>query len=424
MHAHDAPSPSHFLPANRAIRARVLVRPCPVFFVRAPSGRALPPSAELEEYLQRWIMRELSGWAQLVVLELLSDGSLEWIADAVHGGLRGVGIGVSGQGPEQGAEQRLIAVRCVDRRGPRRPGLWAALSVASALAELLGGVVVDPRRSLEVGGGGKPLRPPADARVQTIDHLCVPSSRGLDGRRWLSTIGMSHFGLPDLGVERVPEEAAELGARLMLGVAQHLIDSSWSPPRPGDPRREVLLTVGELHWALGGEPGSIPPTRGRGSTPIALELDAGRAWLRDAAAGWLWLQARALLGMLAQHGDPRRPGPGVDAGQRPPKTPSMNKLQTFVALAALAPMLAACAPSNDDICQHILNVMKNEQSSAAVPREIDDEQAKQYLEKCAKDMEKWHEKFGPSSFKAQARCVMEAETMEELMKCRPDDYVE
>jgi len=242
----------------------VLVRPRPVFFVRAPTSRALPPSAELEDYLRRWIMRELSGWAQLVILELLDEGSVEWVADAVHG--RG------------GADQRLIAVRCVDRRGPRRPGLWAALSIASALAELLDGVVVDPRRSLEVCGDRPPLRPSADARVHTIDHLCVPSSRGPDRRRWLSTIGMSHFGLPDLGLERVPDPLAEIGARLLLGVAQHLIDSSWAPPRVGDHRREALLTVGELHWALGGEPGSIPMTHGRGWTRVGLELDGGRAW--------------------------------------------------------------------------------------------------------------------------------------------------
>jgi hypothetical protein len=33
-------------------------------------------------------------------------------------------------------------------------------------------------------------------------------------------------------------------------------------------------------------------------------------------------------------------------------------------------------------------------------------------------------KFGSSSFKAQAQCVMDAQTMGELMKCRPGDYEE
>ncbi|MFO7563387.1 MAG: hypothetical protein R6X02_12150 [Enhygromyxa sp.] len=221
MYADDKPTSPTIPLARQAARGRVLVRPRPLFFVRAPATRPLPPREELDVYLQRWLMRELSGWVQLVVLELLADGSVEWIADAVHGADEG--------------SQRLIAVRCVDRRGPRRPGLWAALSIASALAELLGGAVVDPRRSLEVLGDRKPLRPPADARVRAVDHLCIPSSRGIGRRRWLSTVGMAHFGLPDLELVDVPERVSERGARLLLGVAQHLIDSSWSPPRPGDP---------------------------------------------------------------------------------------------------------------------------------------------------------------------------------------------
>lgn len=264
MHAHDKTNPIVSIPRHAA-RGRVLVRPRPFFFVRVPADRRLPSSDELDIYLQRWLMRELSGWVQLVILDLLADGSVEWIADAVHGAVADEG-------------HRLIAVRCVDRRGPRRPGLWAALSIATALAELLDGVVVDPRRSLEVFGERKPLRPPADARVRAVDHLCVPSSRGLDRRRWLSTIGMAHFGLPDLELIEVPEPLTEIAARLLLGVAQHLIDSSWAPPRPGDHPREALLTIGELHWALGGEAGTIPSTRGRGWTRVAIELDVGRAW--------------------------------------------------------------------------------------------------------------------------------------------------
>jgi hypothetical protein len=264
MHAHDSPTSPKIRRLHPAIRATgrpASARPRPLFFVQVPAGRELPASDELDEHLRRWIMRELSGWVQLVILELLDDGTVEWHVDAVHG-----------------AAGRLIAVRCVDRRGPRRPGLWAALSIAAALAEQLGGVVLDPRRGTAVFGAGEPLRPPADARVHAIDHLCVPSSRGLGRRRWLSTVGLAHFGLPDLELVDVPEPTLELGARLLLGVAQHLIDSSWAPPSSGDHRREALLTMGELHWALGGEPGSVPSTRGRGWTRVALEFDGGRAW--------------------------------------------------------------------------------------------------------------------------------------------------
>ncbi|WP_052549766.1 hypothetical protein [Enhygromyxa salina] len=236
--------------------------------MRVPAQIEVPPRERVELSVRRWIMRELSGWLQLVVAELLEDGSVEWTQDAVF---------EPRTEPRPGRE-RVIAVRCPDRKGPRRPGLWAALSVAHALAELLGGVVVDPRRSAATFGVCARVRAPADGRVHAVNHLCIPSSRTQRDQRWLSTVGMAHFGLPDLELVAVPNAQAQLGARLLLGVAQHVIDASWSPPRAGAHPREALVTVDELHWALGGEPGTVPITTGRGWTRVAVELDTSRAW--------------------------------------------------------------------------------------------------------------------------------------------------
>jgi hypothetical protein len=263
MHALEQHTPDTVRRPRRAVSH---LRPRPTFFVRLDAGVQLPELDLVGLDLRRWIMRELGGWLQLKVLELIDAGEVEWSLDATSESVSGREAGV------------VITVRSVDRVGPRRPGLWAALSVAHALAELLGGVVVDPRRSEARFGPCVRLRPPADARVQVIDHLCVPSSRGLGRERWISSVGMAHFGLPDLEIVKVPPAVVELGARLLLGVAQHIIDASWSPPRSGDHPREALLTVGELHWALGGEAGSVPITSGRGWTRVALELDGGRAW--------------------------------------------------------------------------------------------------------------------------------------------------
>ncbi|PRQ08400.1 hypothetical protein [Enhygromyxa salina] len=260
--AGPADTPTPFLPP------RLAVRPLPTFFVRIPAQIEVPPRERVEQSVRCWIMRELSGWLQLTVAELVEDGSVEWTQDAAF---------EPSVEPRPGRE-RVIAVRCLDRRGPRRPGLWAALSVAHALAELFGGAVVDPRRSVAMFGVRARVRAPADGRVHAVNHLCVPSSRGRLGQRWLSTVGMAHFGLPDLELVAVPRAEVELGARLLLGVAQHVIDAAWSPPRSGAHPREALLTVGELHWALGGEPGSVPITHGRGWTRVAVELDASRAW--------------------------------------------------------------------------------------------------------------------------------------------------
>lgn len=245
--------------------------PCPTFFVLAPASAQLPERTQLIRELSRVLARELSGWVQAVALELLTSGRVEIREDAL------VRTRVD---PRASDEQRLIVVQCTDRLGPRRPGLWTALCVAEALAERVGGELVDPRRA---GFGLRPragLRPSPDARVHVVDHLGVPCSRtpGQRSRHWLTTIGMAHFGLPDIEIEAVPGPLDEIAGRLLLGVAQHLVDGTVAAPRRGCAAREVLLTLGELLWALGHDPRTLPSRRGRGWTRIALVRDSGRAW--------------------------------------------------------------------------------------------------------------------------------------------------
>lgn len=245
--------------------------PQPTYFVLAPAGTQLPERTQLIRELSRVLSRELSGWVQIVALELLAAGRVEIREDAL------VRTRVD---PRASDEQQLIVVQCEDRLGPRRPGLWTALCVAEALAERVGGELVDPRRA---GFGLRPragLRPSPDARVHVVDHLGVPCSRtpGQRSRHWLTTIGMAHFGLPDLEIEAVPGPLHEIAGRLLLGVAQHLVDGTVAAPRRGAAARELLLTLGELLWALGHDPRTLPNRRGRGWTRIALARESGRAW--------------------------------------------------------------------------------------------------------------------------------------------------
>lgn len=92
----------------------------------------------------------------------------------------------------------------------------------------------------------------------------------------------------------------------------------------------------------------------------------------------------------------------------------MKKLHTFLALAAFAPMLAACAPSGEDLCNHVIEVMQKELGDAATPS---DEDKKKFTEECVKEMEKEKEKIGAAEFKTQAKCIMAAEKMEDMAKC-------
>lgn len=207
-------------------------------------------------------MKRLSGWVQLVVIELLREGLVEW-----------------------GLEQQRLVVRGLDRTGARRPGLWAALTVAHGLAALLGGSVIDPYRGSVSAEAWARLRVPADGRVRAIDHVSVARASGASGDWWLRSAGMAQFGLPELELAAVPDGDAEPGASLLLGVGQRLIESATTQATP----REVLLTVGELHWALGGAADEVPISHGRGWTRVGLDAEQpGRLRLRPPVGSRSW----------------------------------------------------------------------------------------------------------------------------------------
>ena len=241
------------------------------------------------------------------MLERLREGQVRWSKDVVLPFVHALARPrVQTENPA-----RVLAVRCEDVRGPRRPGLWSALAVAHALAELLGGEVIDARHSAAIFGPRAWSRPPADGRVHARDHLRIPSSRGPGRHHRLSTLGMAQFGLPELELDGLSLVATERGAQLMLGVAQHLIDTSHSPP-PDLRKRELLLTVAQLHASLGGTPGSRPLSTGRGWTRVALAPSPEPGWPRTlrlsapcgartwrSADSWLRAASRDLLGSIS-----------------------------------------------------------------------------------------------------------------------------
>lgn len=94
----------------------------------------------------------------------------------------------------------------------------------------------------------------------------------------------------------------------------------------------------------------------------------------------------------------------------------MKKLQTFLAVAALAPMLAACAPSSEDVCKHVMEIMKKEMGDAA--KAGTEEDAAAGLKKCVEGFEKEKEALGAAEHKKQAKCVMAASTFADMAKCK------
>jgi hypothetical protein len=100
----------------------------------------------------------------------------------------------------------------------------------------------------------------------------------------------------------------------------------------------------------------------------------------------------------------------------------MKKFRTLLALAALAPMLAACAPAPEDVCQHVVDLMKKElgEQVDAMP----EEEITKIKDNCVKEAEKEKEMKGAIEYKKQAKCVMAASSLEDLKKCEEDDKKE
>ncbi len=92
----------------------------------------------------------------------------------------------------------------------------------------------------------------------------------------------------------------------------------------------------------------------------------------------------------------------------------MNKLRTVLAVAALAPLLAACAPSPEKICEHIVDLTKKELGDKvdAMSDEQIDEIRKGCLENAKKDQEKDRKKYAK-----RAKCVQKAESLDDLRDC-------
>lgn len=100
----------------------------------------------------------------------------------------------------------------------------------------------------------------------------------------------------------------------------------------------------------------------------------------------------------------------------------MKKIHTLMALAVLAPMLIACAPKAEDVCQHIVDLTNKE--LGAKSDALSEESMTKFKETCVKESEKEKEKIGAIAYNKQAKCVMAVTTLAELKKCEDLDKKE
>lgn len=100
----------------------------------------------------------------------------------------------------------------------------------------------------------------------------------------------------------------------------------------------------------------------------------------------------------------------------------MKTHPTLLALVVLAPMLAACAPKPDDVCQHVVDLMKKDLGDQADA--MSEEQVAKIKETCVTKAEKEKELKGAIEYNKQAKCVMAAESLEGLKVCEENEKAE
>lgn len=92
----------------------------------------------------------------------------------------------------------------------------------------------------------------------------------------------------------------------------------------------------------------------------------------------------------------------------------MKKLRTVLAAAVLAPLLAACAPSPEDVCDHVIDLMKKGLGDEADA--LSDEQVEKFRTGCVEDAQK-DKKNNPKEYAKRAKCVKAAGSLDDLREC-------
>ncbi len=117
----------------------------------------------------------------------------------------------------------LVVVQASYRPGWPPAHEWAARAVAAAMAETVGGDLVDVfgLQFLDPAAALRSL-PDDEGRVRLIDWVLVPYSSD-DGGLWFTTKGLRRFGLLELQAQGVPTHLARAWGAVMTGVARRLL---------------------------------------------------------------------------------------------------------------------------------------------------------------------------------------------------------
>lgn len=117
----------------------------------------------------------------------------------------------------------LVVVQAEYRPGWPPAHEWAARAVAAAMAQQVGGDVVDVfgLQFLDPGAALRSL-PDDQGRIRLVDWVLVPYSSDVAGL-WFTTKGLRRFGLMELQVQGVPDHLTRAWGAVMTGAARRLL---------------------------------------------------------------------------------------------------------------------------------------------------------------------------------------------------------
>ncbi|MFI6757920.1 DUF2314 domain-containing protein [Micromonospora sp. NPDC050417] len=121
------------------------------------------------------------------------------------------------------AATNLVVVQASYRPGWPPAHEWAARAVGAAMAEAVGGDLVDVF-GLQFLDPATALRslPDPEGRVRLVDWVLVPYSTA-EGGLWFTTKGLRRFGLLELQAQEVPTHLTRGWGAVMTGVARRLL---------------------------------------------------------------------------------------------------------------------------------------------------------------------------------------------------------
>ncbi|MBQ1045007.1 MULTISPECIES: DUF2314 domain-containing protein [unclassified Micromonospora] len=180
------------------------------------------------------------------------------------------------------AATHLVVVQAEYRPGWPPAHEWAARAVAAAVAETVGGDVVDVfgLQFLDPAAALRSL-PDDSGRIRLVDWVLVPYSSDADGL-WFTTKGLRRFGLLELQAQGVPDHLTRAWGAVMTGAARRLL-RDWTDGLSGEEvpafvQLPVLATVTghDIAVAYGN------PEQHGATAPVLLRLELDPATDPDA----------------------------------------------------------------------------------------------------------------------------------------------